>query len=63
MQGEALVNRACTSCHALSFVTAVRRTPDDWIALITRMQTHGARMTDAERQAVAAYLVENFGRQ
>jgi Quinohemoprotein amine dehydrogenase A, alpha subunit, haem binding len=63
-QGEALVNRACTSsCHALDLVTAVRRTPDDWNDVLTRMQNHGAKMTDAERQAIAGYLVEHFGRR
>jgi hypothetical protein len=63
-QGEALMNRACTaSCHARDLVTAVRRTPDDWDTVLTRMQTHGAKMTNAERQAIAAYLVENFGRK
>jgi len=63
-QGDALVNRACTSsCHALDLVTAVRRTPDDWDAVLTRMQNQGARMTDAERRTIAAYLVGNFGRR
>jgi hypothetical protein len=63
-QGDALVNRACaSSCHALDLVTAVRRTPDDWDAVLTRMQNHGARMTDAERQAITGYLVEHFGQR
>jgi hypothetical protein len=63
-QSEALMNRACTAaCHARDVVTAVRRTPDDWDKVLTRMQTHGAKMTNAERQAIAAYLAENFGRQ
>jgi hypothetical protein len=41
-------------------VTAVRRTPDDWDEVVARMQTRGAKMTNAERQATAAYLAENF---
>jgi hypothetical protein len=63
-QGNALVNRACaSSCHALDLVTAVRRTPDDWDAILTRMQSHGAKMTDAERHAINVYLVEHFGQR
>ena len=63
-QGEALVNRACAySCHALDLVVAVRRTSADWENILTRMQIHGVRITNPERQAIAAYLVENFGRK
>ena len=63
-QGESLVNRVCaSSCHALAIVTAVRRTPDNWEDVLTRMHNHGASMTAAEREAITTYLVGNFGRR
>jgi mono/diheme cytochrome c family protein len=54
----ALVRERCTVCHNL---TRVRdkigaNTAEDWTNYIGRMQKRGARVSDAEKAAMAGYL-------
>ena len=60
-QGKDLVMARCLICHDLSRVTAVKRSNDDWNAVVTDMLAHGATATPEEARTMAAYLDAQFG--
>jgi cytochrome c5 len=59
--GKAVLLGACTSCHDAGFVTAKKRSADDWDAVIGTMMDRGASLTEADQEALLAYLTQNFG--
>lgn len=60
--GRALVARTCgTGCHGLEVVTHAPRPSSRWAAIVDDMVTRGASGSEAELDAVLAYLVQNFG--
>jgi mono/diheme cytochrome c family protein len=60
-EGQALVARACSQCHSLQAVTAVRLTRKQWEAKIDQMLARGAKLSDDEIDVAADYLARNFG--
>jgi len=54
--GEKLVNGRCNSCHGLDRVHKARKDKAGWEQTVNRMIHKGARLNEAERQAVADYL-------
>jgi hypothetical protein len=60
--GKQALLKSCTTCHDESMVIGVRRTKDDWDRLIEEMVAKGATATDAELDAISAYLTKNFGK-
>jgi quinoprotein glucose dehydrogenase len=60
-EGKAVFERACSECHSLDTVLKKRRTPAQWQAQIDVMLAKGAKLSDAQADAVARYLSTEFG--
>jgi cytochrome c2 len=60
LDGKALVQERCTKCHDLTRIQQAKRTPDLWKATVQRMMGHGAQLTQAEQDAVIAYLAKTY---
>jgi mono/diheme cytochrome c family protein len=59
-EAKTAFERACSECHSLETVLKQRRTPAQWQAQVDLMLAKGAKLEDAEADAVARYLGENF---
>ncbi len=60
-EGKPIVERMCSSCHALKVVTSKRASPEQWAQLVDQMVSRGAEGTDEEVETVVEYLSKNFG--
>lgn len=58
LDGEALVEERCTTCHTRERVDEQDKDEAGWTATVDRMISYGLELTDEERQAVIDYLVE-----
>lgn len=58
--GKPIVERMCSSCHALKVVTSKRASPQQWGQLVDQMVSRGAEGTDEEIETVVEYLSKNF---
>jgi thiosulfate/3-mercaptopyruvate sulfurtransferase len=56
LNGETLVNERCTVCHSLDRVHKANKDKAGWVKTVDRMIRKGAKLNDAERQAVVDYL-------
>lgn len=54
--GRDVVQRACTSCHAIGMVTAKGRTSQEWGEIIGRMQGLGLEASDDDLYTIHQYL-------
>lgn len=59
--GRDLVSLACTQCHGLKLVMALRDGPVGWKHFVDDMILRGAQLTPPEADTVAQYLSRNFG--
>jgi hypothetical protein len=59
--GAALVSDRCSKCHPLQRVESAQKDRSGWTRTLTRMQTHGLQVTDAEKQAIIDYLTQRDG--
>lgn len=59
--GKPIVERMCSSCHALKVVTSKRASPEQWAQIVDQMVSRGAEGTDEEIETVVDYLSKNFG--
>lgn len=59
--GSRLVAERCVSCHPVGTVYATKRTPAEWRGVVARMVKLGARLDDAEREAVIRHLSATVG--
>jgi DNA uptake protein ComE-like DNA-binding protein len=59
-KGKEIVQRTCSSCHALSAVTLKRASTAQWTQIVNLMITRGAQIPDEEVQTVVDYLAANF---
>jgi cytochrome c5 len=59
--GRDLVATACTQCHALSVILAMRDGPIGWKRHLYHMVMRGAQLNAREVDTVLAYLDANFG--
>jgi len=57
-EGRSLVQERCAMCHNLTRVRRhiVKNDAKAWDAYVARMQKNGARVTDAEREVIVAFL-------
>ena len=60
-RGKVIVQRTCTSCHALKVVTSKRASKEQWSTLVDQMMSKGADLNDDEVDVVVDYLAKNFG--
>jgi cytochrome c5 len=61
-EGKTILNTACISCHGLEVYAGKQASRDDWKGIISRMQTYGATIDAKQTEALADYLVANFGK-
>jgi cytochrome c5 len=59
--GRDLVATACTQCHALTVILAMRDGPIGWKRHLYHMVMRGAQLNARETDTVLAYLDANFG--
>ena len=60
-EAEALVKRACTSCHAIERVNAARFNPDRWRVVTLDMRERGAKLQDEELERLVEWLGRTKG--
>ena len=59
-QGRDAVAFMCVPCHGVLFAIGTRKTPPAWKATVEDMRVKGAKGTDAQARAAAAYLARYF---
>jgi mono/diheme cytochrome c family protein len=59
--GKDLVAAACTQCHGLKLIVALRDGPVGWKRFVNDMILRGAQLTPEEADTVSQYLAKNFG--
>jgi cytochrome c5 len=59
--GRDLVAVACTQCHGLKLIMALRDGPVGWRHFVDDMILRGAQLNPEEADTVAQYLSKNFG--
>jgi cytochrome c2 len=60
-EAEALVTRACTSCHSVDRVNDARFSPDRWRVVTVDMRERGAKITDEELERLVEWLARVKG--
>ena len=60
--GKDLIQRECTACHDTGRISGQKKTKDDWIDTVSRMQGKGATLNDKEFDTVIAYLAQYYGK-
>ncbi|HEY2135707.1 MAG TPA: hypothetical protein VGH49_07450 [Xanthobacteraceae bacterium] len=60
-EGSAIVATACTQCHPLTVILAMRDGPIGWKRHVYTMVMKGAQLTPHDADTLLAYLDENFG--
>jgi competence ComEA-like helix-hairpin-helix protein len=58
---EALVERACVSCHPIADMTKVRKTWPDWNNTVARMAALGIEADEDQLTAVKLYMTRYYG--
>ena len=59
-EGRKLVETVCVQCHELGRVTSAGYSLEDWRNVLAMMRNVGAPLSDAQAQAVSAYLAQHF---
>jgi hypothetical protein len=59
--GAGLVSSLCNGCHPQSRVDAAKKDRTGWTATISRMQSHGLAVTEAQSAAIVDYLTKRDG--
>jgi cytochrome c5 len=60
-EGEALVKRACTSCHGIDRVNGARFAPERWRVVTVDMRERGAKLEDEELERLVEWLGRTKG--
>jgi hypothetical protein len=55
-EAQALLNRACVTCHDASRFNDARYSPDRWRVSVVDMRERGARITDEELERLVEWL-------
>jgi cytochrome c5 len=59
--GRDMLATACSQCHTLAVIRAMREGPEGWRRHVYNMVTRGAQLTAREADTVVSYLASNFG--
>ena len=59
--GKEVVGKLCLNCHDSGNFRKARYASEEWSDSVADMVERGAKGTDAEIEAVVAYLAKNFG--
>ncbi len=60
-QAEAVLQRACTSCHGIDVTVGQPRSRDEWTDVVSRMIGNGAQLSDDEYALLIDYLAAQHG--
>jgi len=60
LDGQALTQERCATCHSLDQVQQAKKTQDGWKTTVERMVAKGAQLTQAEQDAVIEYLAKTY---
>ena len=60
-EAEALVKRACTSCHGVDRVNGARFSPERWRVVTLDMRERGAKLEDDELERLVEWLGRTKG--
>jgi mono/diheme cytochrome c family protein len=60
-EGEALIKRACTSCHGIERVNTARYAPERWRVVTVDMRERGAKLEDEELERLVEWLGRTKG--
>jgi cytochrome c2 len=60
-EGEALLKRACTSCHGIDRVNSARFAPERWRVVTVDMRERGAKLEDEELERLVEWLGRTKG--
>ena len=60
IDGEALLQDRCASCHGLDLVEQAQKTEAEWTQTVERMVVKGARLNAEEKAALIEYLAETY---
>jgi cytochrome c5 len=60
-EGRDVLATACSQCHNLNVIMAMREGPAGWKRHVYNMVTRGAQLNPREADTVIAYLAANFG--
>jgi len=60
-EGEAMLKRACSSCHALDKVNQARFAPERWRVVTVDMRERGAKLEDEELERLVEWLSRTKG--
>jgi len=60
-EGEALLARACSTCHPVDRVNSARNSADAWRVLAIDMRERGAKLTDEEVEKLVEWLGRTKG--
>jgi mono/diheme cytochrome c family protein len=60
-QADALLQRACSSCHGIDLTTNRPRSRDEWTDVVSRMVGNGAQLNDDEYNLLIEYLATQYG--
>jgi cytochrome c5 len=61
LDGKSLLGERCTECHDLGRVEQAKKTEAEWKTTVQRMVGKGAKLNQAEQEAVIQYLAETYG--
>jgi cytochrome c2 len=60
-EGEALLKRACASCHSIDRVNGARYAPERWRVVTVDMRERGAKLEDEEHERLVEWLGRTKG--
>lgn len=60
-EADAVLGRACSSCHELDRVNAARFSPDRWRVVTVDMRERGAKLSDDELERLVEWLGRTKG--
>jgi cytochrome c5 len=60
-KGKDLVQKDCTTCHAVNVFTKLHHTRDEWSSVIDEMVSKGLDAPDADLATITDYLAAHFG--
>ncbi|WP_308517350.1 hypothetical protein [Sphingomonas flavescens] len=56
-----LLEKHCSSCHAVDQVTAANKNASDWAETMDRMIDHGMQITPEDNKRIQQFLVAHYG--
>jgi hypothetical protein len=60
LDGQALLQERCSTCHSISQIPQLRGTTDQWTKLVDNMISRGAQFNTQERQTLIDYLAQTY---